>query len=279
MKLLNEAILKENKVVTFDGQTYPKLGGCIIMGGGSGVGKSTNIEKLLPINGKKFDVDEIKSFVHKSSEYDKYSDVLRTSDGQEYDLHDIGAPDFSNPKYVSLLHKVSKPLVKSARANLYKSIGNAPKDKLPNLIFDITAKNIEDITNITQVVKPLGYKVCLVYVIGDIEDALVQNASRSRQVDEDLVVSIHNDVDIQLRDFYRHPRYFEDVDDIWIISSYRFDFKDKNEHYKYLKAENVFQVKSKDELIHIPQMVANQIDNQLRKINKIYLQAAHRDMW
>ena len=103
MKLLNEAILKENKVVTFDGQTYPKFGWCIIMGGGSGVGKSTNIEKLLPINGKKFDVDEIKSFVHKSSEYDKYSDVLRTSDGQEYDLHDIGAPDFSNPKYVSLL--------------------------------------------------------------------------------------------------------------------------------------------------------------------------------
>lgn len=279
MKLLNEAILKENKVVTFDGKTYPNFGWCVIMGGGSGVGKSTNIEKLLPINGKKFDVDEIKTYVHQSSEYDKYSEVLRTKDGKEYDLHDIGAPEFSNPKYVELLHKVSKPLVKSVRANLYKSLGNAPSDKLPNIIFDITAKNIEDITNITQVVKPLGYKVCLVYVIGDIEDALLQNASRNRNVPEDLVVRIHRDVDLQLFDFYRHPKYFEGVDDVWIISSYRFNFKDKNEHLKYLKAENVFNVTDKEGLIKIPEMVADQVADYLRKIEKIYLQAAHRDMW
>ena len=62
MKIIfeNKQPLNEDKVVKFCGQTFPKFGWAIILMGGGGSGKSTVFNRLVPIEGKYVNVDDLK---------------------------------------------------------------------------------------------------------------------------------------------------------------------------------------------------------------------------
>lgn len=61
MKIIFESTqLNEDKVVKFDGQTFPKFGWAVILMGGGGSGKSTVFERLIPIEGKYMNTDMLK---------------------------------------------------------------------------------------------------------------------------------------------------------------------------------------------------------------------------
>ena len=54
------------KLITFGGKAYPKFGNIVIMAGGAGSGKGFVLNKLVGVEGKVFDVDELKRLASKT---------------------------------------------------------------------------------------------------------------------------------------------------------------------------------------------------------------------
>jgi hypothetical protein len=70
----------------------------------------------------------------------------------------------------------------------------AAPDRKPNIIFDVTLKDLQKLQNITRQVSQLGYKkenIHIVWVINDIEVAKQQNLSRSRTVPTEILINTH----------------------------------------------------------------------------------------
>ena len=77
MKDLKESEkLLEDKAVNFFGKAYPNNGWCVILCGGSWMGKSTLSKTHILIDAKKLDVDDIKTWWLKTSEID--GDYIKT---------------------------------------------------------------------------------------------------------------------------------------------------------------------------------------------------------
>ena len=62
MKIIFESRkrLNEDKVVKFDGEVYPNFGWCVMLMGGGGSGKGSAYEKLVPIQGRYMNIDDLK---------------------------------------------------------------------------------------------------------------------------------------------------------------------------------------------------------------------------
>ena len=50
------------KLITFGGKAYPKYGHIVLMAGGAGSGKGFILSNLVGLEGKVFDVDELKTW-------------------------------------------------------------------------------------------------------------------------------------------------------------------------------------------------------------------------
>jgi hypothetical protein len=71
-----------------------------------------------------------------------------------------------------------------------------PKDQKPNLIFDVTLKDLKKLDKLTTAVKKLGYdeeKIHIVWVLNDVEIAKKQNLDpkRGRIVPPEILVNTH----------------------------------------------------------------------------------------
>ena len=179
------------KLITFGGKAYPKYGNVVIMAGGAGSGKGFVKDKLVGIEGKVFDVDELKSLASKTPAIQK-----RVKDELGVDLADL-ASDLKNPENVSKLHEIIGDYLKVSDRQtklLYQSILVGNPELKPNLIFDVTLKDLRKLQNITRQVSGMGYKkenIHIVWVINDIEIAKKQNAERERMVPVEILVNTH----------------------------------------------------------------------------------------
>ena len=118
-----ESKLLEDKVVKFGGQTYPKFGWCVILCGGPGSGKSSI---GVPINAKTYNVDDLKVIMTgddmekvtiNRSELD--GDTMTLANGKVISLDGIDRPyDYSNEKFVALLHQELRPLSKKVKQSV-----------------------------------------------------------------------------------------------------------------------------------------------------------------
>ena len=140
-KRINESVkvLTEDKTVNPGGTPYPNHGWCVIVCGGPGMGKSSVVKNLINIDAKHLDIDEVKALWLKTTSID--DGILTTADGREYSMgaENISEPyDLSNPKFTSFVHQVTKPLAKNRQNAFIKAAGSHDKEKLPNVIFDIT---------------------------------------------------------------------------------------------------------------------------------------------
>ena len=97
------------------------------------------------------------------------------------------------------------------RANFFKDLG-----KLPNVIFDVTGKNVAELKTNCEKVKEAGYKTSLVWVVTNRDVALVQNLTRPRVVPQNVFHKIHNAILANLPDFIKNEaaKYF---DECWIL--------------------------------------------------------------
>jgi predicted kinase len=176
-------------LITFAGQAYPKFGNVIILAGGAGSGKGFIKNKLIGAEGYNFDVDQLKSL---SMRTPKIIERIKT----EFGL-DPSKLDLKKPEDVAKLHEIigdSLNLDDKRKQTVFASIMTAHPDRKPNLIFDVTLKDLRKLQNITRQVKTLGYeneKIHVVWIINDIEVAKKQNATRSRQVPVEILINTH----------------------------------------------------------------------------------------
>jgi len=166
------------KTITFKGRK--KFGQVVIAAGGAGSGKGFAISQFVGLpNAKTFDVDALKSKLIK----------LATLKGDK----EIAGLDLRNPKDVARLHMIVKEKgIADKEVNSF--LGSANKDKLPNIIFDKTAKSREDITKTVDQVMAYGYKpedIHLVWVLTNYKVAFKRNITRSRVVPRDIFLQTH----------------------------------------------------------------------------------------
>src|SRR6056300_500620 len=88
------------KLITFGGQAYPKFGNIVIMAGGAGSGKGFIKDKLVGIEGRVFDVDELKTLAAKTPVIQK-----RVKAEFGVDLAAL-ASNLKTPENVAKLHEI-----------------------------------------------------------------------------------------------------------------------------------------------------------------------------
>lgn len=185
-------------LITFAGQTYPKFGTVIILAGGAGSGKGFIKDKLIGVEGYNFDVDALKSL---SMRTPKLIEKIKNEFGV-----DPSALDLKKPDDVAKLHDIigtALNLDDKRKQILFTSIMTAAPDRKPNLIFDVTLKDLRKLQNITHQVKNLGYdneNIHIVWVINDIEIAKKQNVDRPRQVPVEILVNTHRGASFTMHD-------------------------------------------------------------------------------
>ena len=203
---ITEDILNE-KLITY-GNRKP-YGQIVFIAGGAGSGKGFAISNFLDSASFKIrDVDEMKKqlqILNRLGKLDirgilkKYGrniklkdlDLIRKIEKDGYKLQNF---NLKNPDHVYALHILVKAIgIKDASLEKLLLGKNNP-ETLPNILFDITAKDITDITSILPKLKQVGYKsenVHLTWVLTNYVTAMYNNKNRARMVPEDILLKTH----------------------------------------------------------------------------------------
>lgn len=201
MFTFNEYNQLTEALITFAGKAYPKFGNVVIMAGGAGSGKGFVKDKLVGMEGFVFDVDRMKSLAMKAPK-------LRSKVKDEFGV-DLSNLNLKNSDDVFKLHAIIGDELKlddKKLKTLYGSILTADPDRKPNLIFDVTLKDLRKLDTITRAAKSLGYaneKIHIVWVVNDIEVAKAQNIERSRTVPVEILVNTHRGVSNTMNDIIK----------------------------------------------------------------------------
>ena len=179
------------KLITFGGKAYPKFGNIVIMAGGAGSGKGFVLSNLVGVEGKVLDVDALKTMAAKAP-------LIRKKAKEELgkDLEYL-SKNLGNPENTAALHDIigtHMKLDKRVNQALYTSAMFAAPDRKPNIIFDVTLKDLQKLQKITRQVSEIGYdksNIHIVWVVNDIEVAKQQNLRRDRTVGTEILVNTH----------------------------------------------------------------------------------------
>lgn len=244
-RLVNQCIdearmINEDRVVKFNGQVYPKYGHCVIVVGATGSGKGFVLNNAIPIDAKVLDVDKYKDlYVGEIGRAEKMK-MLSVDRAKQRGLSDEEAQqymeehpeewnnkiysrdqkhyDFSNGKDVSTLHDKTRYLKGVQRAGFFLNKKYADKEKLPNVIFDITGIETLNITNAARWAKRVGYYVTLVWVITNRSRAIYQNLSRERRVGQRIFHKTHNNVNRNVPQFLQQSHINPNDNNRWADS-------------------------------------------------------------
>lgn len=186
--LLEEELLNE-ALVTFAGKAYPKFNNIVILAGGAGSGKGFVTDKLLGIEGKILDVDEVKKLVMKAPNLGKR---IKRDLGV-----DVSKLVLKNPSDVKMLHYIVDEelgLIDKRERAFIKSVLSADPNRKPNIIFDVTMKDLKKYNKLMSLATMMGYdtkNVHIVWVANELRMAMEQNLKRERVVPEDILVLTH----------------------------------------------------------------------------------------
>lgn len=158
-----------------------RYGQVVFLAGGAGSGKGFAISNFMESDKFKIrDVDEWKKALIKLSQIK----------GRNPELANL---DLRNPKDVFKLHMVVKKLgIKDKTLDMLLS--DAKSEVLPNIIFDITLKEIGDIEEVMPKLVEAGYQpenIHLVWVLTNYRVAVKANSERERVVPEDILLQTH----------------------------------------------------------------------------------------
>jgi hypothetical protein len=198
--------LVEKQILYNNGAKYGQI---VFLAGGAGSGKGFAIQHFM--QGSEFkirDVDELKIAFQKLDALgkfttqdllDKYGDKISQKDKEliQRELIDknvkMGDLNLKTPTHVYILHV----LVRATGAKdktLELMLAGAEKGQLPNLIFDSTFKEVEDMTNVLPKLFEAGYEpknIHVSWVLTNYQIAIKNNKSRARVVPEDILLATH----------------------------------------------------------------------------------------
>lgn len=280
-------ILNEDRVVKFNGKIDPLFGWCIIVVGGPGSGKSKAFKEKILIQSKKYDPDELKIFRKHDSDFDGEYYLLKS--GQKFRPAQMGIEppyDLSNKKVTAALHEITRPIRNSIKNHMLSDSGH-DSNRLPNISFDITGSDVEDITSIVYTAKNIGYKIAIVWVITELSVAFDRRVNKAkRRMEPEVVVEKHRGVHDTLNSLLANG-VVEQVNDFWILldtisirniegqnyedilSQEVFKSNDK----EIVRVSNVFRVGSTAELSNFDDLVISEIEKDPRLFK--YLTAFH----
>lgn len=254
------------KLITFARQAYPKFGNIVILAGGAGSGKGFIKDKLIGLEGYTFDVDALKSLASKTPAI-----IKKVKDELGDDLTALGA-NLKTPENVGRLHAIIGEYLnlddKRTQA-LYASILTAAPDRKPNIIFDVTLKDLQKLEKITRQVKSLGYDpklVHIVWIVNDIEVAQKQNAARSRVVPSEILVNTHRGAAQTMLDIVNMGNSLKKYMDGDIVFAFNkvgvdSDLQKSDKGGSYVKTANYFYIKRSG----MPVMALDDINADIRR--------------
>lgn len=170
--------LEEKLIMINQGKKYGQI---VFLAGGGGSGKGFAAKNFMEADKFKVrDVDEWKRIFLK----------IEKETGKHPELKGL---NLRNPDDVFKLHKfVDDRDVKNKTLSML--LRDMKPDRLPNIIFDITAKNTKSITKVIPLLTAVGYStedIHLVWVLTNYRIAVERNAGRSRVVPEDILLQTH----------------------------------------------------------------------------------------
>ena len=238
----------DEALITFAKKAYPKSGHVVILAGGAGSGKGFVLDNLIGLEGKKFDVDELKKLTLRAP---KIKEKIKAETGVDMDkfqltkaadvgkLHDIVADELNLPN-------------KRAAAFFGNVIRLRPEDK-PNVIFDVTLKDLRKLDNITRLAQGAMYdkkNIHIVWVVNDIEVAKKQNLdpSRGRVVPVEILVNTHRGASQTMLDIVKMGTRIKKYMDGDIVFAFNkvgvdSDLAKSGRGGKFIKDSNYFYVK------------------------------------
>jgi hypothetical protein len=143
-------------------------------------------------------LDAVQKFTTKDL-LDKYGDKISPKDKEliQKEMIDnnlrMGDLNLRTPTHVYMLHV----LVRATGAKdktLDLMLDGAEKGQLPNIIFDSTFKEVEDMTNVLPKLFKAGYEpknIHVSWVLTNYQIAIKNNKSRARVVPEDILLATH----------------------------------------------------------------------------------------
>ena len=195
--LTTQEELNEKLIVLSNGKRYGQI---VFLAGGAGSGKgfaSTNFmqSELFKIR----DVDEWKKTFMKIADIqddpEKYA--KRVAAGSKIDpakYKEIKGLDLKKPADVFKLHMFIDGL--NIKDNTMRGLLSTMKnpETLPNIMFDITAKDVKSIAKMMPDLLTAGYNpanIHMVWILTNYEIAVKQNAERERVVPSDIMLNTH----------------------------------------------------------------------------------------
>ncbi len=173
------AVPLEEKLIVYSGGK--KYGQIVFLAGGAGSGKGFASEKFMQKELFKVrDVDEWKkTFVRLSSEMKRYSELKGLN--------------LRNPDDVFKLHMAVKKMGIKGRS-LQLLLRDVRPDRLPNIMFDITFKDTDEIDEAIPMLLRVGYQprdIHITWVLTNYHIAVKQNKERDRVVPDDIMIATH----------------------------------------------------------------------------------------
>lgn len=269
-QFINEQETLDEALITFGGRAFPKFGNVVILAGGAGSGKGFVQSKLMGIEGKIINVDDVKKWVGNSL---VLKGLIKAETG--FDISYEAMP-LSNPDNTSKLHDIISKLhiTDKVEKNLFNSIATSAPDRKPNLIFDVTLKDITKLGEISRSAEYLGYKkenIHIVWTVTPFMKAAQQNTNRGsksggRMVSDEILINTHTGTAMTL---YQLIYGVIDVTkfmngDMWIVFNSEgvdSELKKSGRDGSYIaKGANYFKIKSQGGSVQIPEKeIANKI--------------------
>ena len=173
------AVPLEEKLIVYGGGK--KYGQIVFLAGGAGSGKGFASEKFMQKELFKVrDVDEWKkAFIKMASEMKKYPELRGLN--------------LRNPDDVFKLHMAVKKMGIKGRS-LQLLLRDVRPDRLPNIMFDITFKDTDEIDEAMPMLLRAGYQprdIHITWVLTNYHIAVKQNKERDRVVPDDIMIGTH----------------------------------------------------------------------------------------
>ena len=170
--------LEEKLIMYNQGKRYGQI---VFLAGGAGSGKGFAITNFM--EKEKFKIRDV-------DEWKKAFQTLADTKGVYPEIQGL---KLSNPKDVYKLHTfVRNKGIKDKTLDLL--LKDANSDRLPNIMFDITMKDANDIGDVLPKLIEAGYdskNIHLTWVLTNYAVAIVNNRNRERVVPEDIMLLSH----------------------------------------------------------------------------------------
>lgn len=196
--------------------SYPRFNNILVLAGGAGSGKGFAYSNIIGFEGKKFDVDEIKSNMLKYKPK-QLSDMFLKQTGRE-----LSSIDLKNSTDVTILHQfVSDNKIDDKFIENFLAAQAKLKNK-PNIIFDVTLKNTKKLQEISDYVTAVGYdksNIHVVWIMNKFEVAYQQNKQRARSVSDEIMFTTHTGASLTMKELVENSKKWSKVanGDYWIL--------------------------------------------------------------